>query len=51
MTEKLLYIHIKQDPAMRVSPERIHEQEVAVYDLLDQNQFDVREQTGPYICI
>ena len=25
-----------------------HEQEVAIYDLLDQNQFDVREQTGPY---
>ena len=49
MTEKLLSIHIQQDPAKRVSPERIHEQEVAVYDLLDENQFDVREQTGPYL--
>jgi len=48
MTEKLLYIHIEQDPAKRVSPERLHEQEVAVYDLLDQNQFDVCEQIGPY---
>ena len=48
MTEQLLYIHIEQDPAKRVSPDRTHEQEVAVYDLLDQNQFDVREQTGPY---
>ena len=48
MTEKLLYIHIKQDTAKRVSSERIHEQEVAIYDLLDENQFDVREQTGPY---
>ena len=41
MTEKLLFIHIQQDPAKRISPERIHEQEVAVYDLLDENQFDV----------
>ena len=48
MTEKLLFIHIQQDPAKRVSPERIHEQEVAVYDLLDQNYFDVCENTGPY---
>lgn len=48
MTEKLLYIHIEQNPTKRVSPERLHEQEVAIYDLLDQNEFDVREQTGPY---
>ena len=48
MTEKLLFIHIQQDPAKRLSPERIHEQEVAVYDLLDENQFDVFENTGPY---
>ncbi len=48
MTEKLLFIHIQQDPAKRVSPERIHEQEVAVYDLLDENQFDVCEKTCPY---
>ena len=51
MTEKLLYIHIEQDTAKRVSSERIHEQEVAIYDLLDENQFDVREQTGSIICI
>ena len=48
MTEKLLFIHIQQDPSKRVSPERIHELEVAVYDLLDENQFDVCEKTGPY---
>ena len=48
MTEKLLFIHIQQDRSKRVSPERIHEQEVAVYDLLDENQFDVCEKTGPY---
>ena len=48
MSEKLIHIHIEQDAEKRVSPERIHEQQVAVYDLLDENQFDVREQTGPY---
>ena len=48
MTEKLLFIHIQQDLAKRISPERMHEQEVAVYDLLDENQFDVCEKTGPY---
>ena len=48
MTDKLVYIHIEQDSSKRVSPERLHEQEVAVYDLLDENQFNVVAQSGPY---
>ena len=48
MTEKLVSIYVEQDSAKRVSPERRHEQDVAIYDLLDENQFDVVTQTGPY---
>ena len=48
MNEKLVSIHVEQDSTKRVSPERLHEQDVAVYDLLDENQFDVLSQSGPY---
>ena len=44
----LVYIHIEQDQLKRISPERQHEQNVAIYDLLDENNFQVRSQSGPY---
>ena len=46
--EKLVHIHIEQDPTKSISPERQHEQHVAVYDLLDENQFAVTGAQGPY---
>lgn len=45
---RLVQIHIEQDPLKRVSPERQHEQNVAIYDLLDENSFEVKSQSGPY---
>ncbi len=46
--EHLVHIHIEQDPHKRVSQERQHEQNVAIYDLLDENSFEVKNQIGPY---
>ena len=46
--EHLVHIHIEQDPLKRVSQERQHEQNVAIYDLLDENSFAVKNQSGPY---
>lgn len=46
--ERLVHIHIEQDPLKSVTPERQHEQNVAIYDLLDENSFAVIDQTGPY---
>ena len=46
--ERLVHIHIEQDPLKPVTPERQHEQNVAIYDLLDENSFAVIDQTGPY---
>ena len=45
---RLVQIYIEQDPLKRVSPERQHEQNVAIYDLLDENSFEVKSQSGPY---
>ena len=46
--ERLVHIHIEQDPLKPVTSERQHEQNVAIYDLLDENSFAVIDQTGPY---
>ena len=48
MTEKLLLSILNRMQQSVYRLKRMHEQEVAVYDLLDENQFDLREQTGPY---
>lgn len=47
-SERLIYIHIEQDVNQRVTPERLHEQNVAIYDLLDENHFAVQGHKGPY---
>jgi len=47
-TERLVHIHIEQDPQKPVRPERQHEQNVAIYDLLDENSFAINGQIGPY---
>ena len=46
--QKLSHIHIAQEASQYITPERLHEQNVAIYDLLDENQFAVKGQTGPY---
>ena len=46
--EHLVHIYIEQDPLKRVSQERQHEQNVAIYDLLDENSFKLKSQSGPY---
>ena len=46
--EHLVHIHIEQDPLKPISQERQHEQNVAIYDLLDENSFAVKNQSGPY---
>ena len=46
--EHLVHIHIEQDLLKPISQERQHEQNVAIYDLLDENSFSVKNQSGPY---
>jgi len=46
--EQLVHIHIEHDPSKRISPERMHELNVAIYDLLDENKFALKDGQGPY---
>ena len=46
--ERLTNVQIAQDASKPVSYDRLHEQAVAIYDLLDANLFSVIDATGPY---
>ena len=46
--ERLAHVQIAQDASKPVSHDRLHEQAVAIYDLLDANLFSVIDATGPY---
>ena len=47
--KRLIKITLEEDRSIRRSPEVEHERAVAVYDLLDENVFDlIGEATGPY---
>jgi uncharacterized protein (UPF0262 family) len=46
--EHLIHVHIVQDASKSVSHDRLHEQAVAIYDLLDDNLFSVIDAKGPY---
>ena len=46
--ERLTHVQIAQDASKPVSHDRLHEQAVAIYDLLDANLFSVIDATGPY---
>ena len=45
---RLVHIEVKQDPARIMSAEHQHEQAVAIYDILDENQFSLQQKDGPY---
>ena len=46
--ERLTHVQIAQDASKPVSHDRLHEQAVAIYDLLDDNLFSVIDAKGPY---
>lgn len=46
--ERLTHVQIAQDASQLVSQDRLHEQAVAIYDLLDENLFSVVGAQGPY---
>lgn len=45
---RLVHIEVEQDPSRIISPEHQHEQAVAIYDILDENQFALEKTPGPY---
>lgn len=45
---KLIHIEVEQDPARIMSAEHQHEQAVAIYDILDENQFTLLQTDGQY---
>ena len=45
---RLIHIEVEQDPQRVASPEHQHEQAVAIYDILDENEFALARHDGPY---
>ncbi len=45
---KLVGIEIIHDPSKKVSSKKLHEQSVAIHDLLDSNVFELIDHKGPY---
>lgn len=46
--ERIVKIELEIDSQHRISSAQEHERAVAIYDLLDSNQFEVTNFTGPY---
>jgi uncharacterized protein (UPF0262 family) len=46
--ERLTNVQVAQDASKPASHDRLHEQAVAIYDLLDDNLFSVIDAKGPY---
>lgn len=42
---RIVHIDIERDQQISVSAERLHEQTVAIYDLLDDNSFALKEDS------
>ena len=45
---KIVRIHLDQSDAPRLSPEAEHERSIAIYDLIEENHFQLVEHLGPY---
>ena len=41
-------LHVELDPSKRITAEQQHEHSVAIYDILDDNYFSLKENEGPY---
>ncbi len=49
-TSRLIEIHLDEDTIGHISPDVTHERQVAIYDLLDHNVFEIEgKDAGPYI--
>lgn len=45
---RIVRLEVAQDENVVIPAERQHEQTVAIYDLLDENLFELNEHKGPY---
>ena len=47
-TARIVKLELEMDPTRRISSAQEHERAVAIFDLLDENQFQLVKQAGPY---
>lgn len=47
-TARIVKLELEMDPTKRISSAQEHERAVAIFDLLDENQFKLSKQDGPY---
>ena len=45
---RIVKLELEMDPTRRISSSREHERAVAIFDLLDDNQFELLKAPGPY---
>ena len=45
---RIVKLELEMDPTRRISSSREHERAVAIFDLLDENQFELLKAPGPY---
>ena len=49
-TARIAEVHIDEGSLPALSPEQQHERRVAVFDLLEDNEFTIDGHTGPYVA-
>lgn len=47
-TDRIIKLELDIDPTRRISSAREHERAVAIFDLLDENEFKLLKASGPY---
>ena len=47
-TDRIIKLELDIDPTRRISSAREHERAVAIFDLLDDNEFKLLKASGPY---
>ena len=50
-TDRIIKLELDIDPTRRISSAREHERAVAIFDLLDDNEFKLLKASGPIIFI